>query len=107
MADILFVAMETGCLTEKSSTYFLLSKTHSILLVEKIARFAQIKKLSYLPIMCGLLALSTIIKEYVGKLAHFISPPNHVFSKIIRAEDLYCNFITFTQLICYKYLLNY
>ena len=56
MADILFVTMETGRggLADKSSTYFLLSKTHSILLAEKIARFAQIKKLSYLPAMCGL-----------------------------------------------------
>ena len=56
MADILFVTMETGRggLADKSSTYFLLSKTYSILLAEKIARFAQIKKLSYLPAMCGL-----------------------------------------------------
>ena len=34
-----------GGLADKSSIYFLLSKTHSILLVEKIARFAQIKKI--------------------------------------------------------------
>ena len=54
MVDILFVTMETGGLADKSSLYFLLSKTHSILLAEKIARFAQIKKLSYLPAVCGL-----------------------------------------------------
>ena len=41
-------------LADKSSIYFLLSKTHSILFAEKIARFAQIKKLSYLPAVCGL-----------------------------------------------------
>ena len=44
MADILFVTMETGGLADKSLIYFLLSKTHCILLAEKIARFAQIKK---------------------------------------------------------------
>ena len=54
MADILFVTMETGGLADKSSIYFLLSKTHSILLAEEITRFAEIKKLSYLPAMCGL-----------------------------------------------------
>ena len=54
MADILFVTMETGGLADKSSIYFLLSKTHSILLAEEITRFAEIKKLSYLPVMCGL-----------------------------------------------------
>ena len=44
--DILFVTMETGCLAEKCSIYFLFSKTHSIHLAKKIARFAKIKKLS-------------------------------------------------------------
>ena len=43
-----------GGLAEKSSIYFLLSKTHSILFAEKIARFAELKKLSYLPAVCGL-----------------------------------------------------
>ena len=37
MVDILFVTMETGGLAEKSSIYFLLSKTHSIHLADKIA----------------------------------------------------------------------
>ena len=43
MADISFVTVETGGLADRSSIYFLLSKTHSILLAEKITRFAQIK----------------------------------------------------------------
>ena len=39
-----------GGLADKSSIYLLLSKTHSILLAEKIARFAQIKNYPiYLP----------------------------------------------------------
>ena len=54
MSDILLLTMETGGLAEKNSGYILLSKAHSILLAEKIARFAQIKKFSYLPAMCGL-----------------------------------------------------
>ena len=33
-----------GGLADKSSIYFLLSKTHSILLAEEITRFAEIKK---------------------------------------------------------------
>ena len=50
IAGILFVTMETGGLVDKISIYFLLSKTHSILLAEKIARFAQIKNYPiYLP----------------------------------------------------------
>ena len=52
MADILFVTMETRLWLKKVN--FLLNKTHSILLAENIARFAQIKKLSYLPAVCGL-----------------------------------------------------
>ena len=43
-----------GGLADKSSIYFLLSKTHSILLDKKIARFAHKEKFSYLPIVCGL-----------------------------------------------------
>ena len=42
-----------GGLADKSSIYFLLSKTYSILLAEKMARFAQIKKISYSPVVCG------------------------------------------------------
>ena len=68
MADILFVTMETGGLADKSSIYFLLSKTHSILLAEEITRFAEIKKLSYLPVMCGLNGLSDDFTYYVQKL---------------------------------------
>ena len=55
MADILFVTMETGGgVWLKKVQYILLNKTNSILLAEKIARFAQIKKLSYLPGVYGL-----------------------------------------------------
>ena len=43
-----------GGLADKSSIYFLLSKTHSILSAEKMARFAQIIFFSYLPAVCGL-----------------------------------------------------
>ena len=43
-----------GGLADKSSIYFLLSKTHSILLAEKIARFAKKIFFSYLPAVCGL-----------------------------------------------------
>ena len=39
---------------EKKQDNSSLSKTDSILLAEKIARFAQIKILSYLTAMCGL-----------------------------------------------------
>ena len=43
-----------GGLADKSSIYFLLNKTHSIHLAKKIARFAQIIFVSYLPAVCGL-----------------------------------------------------
>ena len=54
MADILFVTMETGVWLTK--VQYIIYSVRPILYFwpKKIARFAQIKKLSYLPAVCGL-----------------------------------------------------
>ena len=56
-----------GGMADKSSIYFLLSKTHSILLADKIARFAKIKKISYLPAVCGLNSNVTAVYEWMDQ----------------------------------------
>ena len=101
MADILFVTMETGGLADKSSIYFLLSKTHSILLAEEITRFAEIKKLSYLPVMCGLkipdiveLRISIImLKAYHNLLPTYVQQFFRQHESVYATQQNY----TFTQ----------
>ena len=82
MADILFVTMETGGLADKHSIYFLLSKTHSILLADKITRFAEIQKLSYLPAVCG---LNLILTSFLLKLS-FTTSPSLSSSVLLKTE---------------------
>ena len=79
MADILFVTMETGGLADKSSIYFLLSKTHSILLAEKLQDLHQ--KKNY-PIYLLFVALNNTICMHTGVCACGVGTPttgcNHI-----------------------------